>query len=46
LMITYHPSYVLQSKSNRAKRAVWEDLLQVMEKAALPISDKHRGYFL
>jgi len=46
LIITYHPSYVLQSKSNRSKRAVWEDLLQVMEKAALPISDKHRGYFL
>ncbi len=46
LMITYHPSYVLQSKSNRSKRAVWEDLLQVMERAALPISDKQRGYFL
>jgi DNA polymerase len=46
LMITYHPSYVLQSKSNRSKRAVWEDLLQVMERAELPISDKQRGYFL
>jgi len=25
---------------------VWEDLLAVMEKAGLPISDKQRGYFL
>jgi hypothetical protein len=25
---------------------VWEDLLAVMEKTALPVSDKQRGYFL
>ncbi len=46
LMVTYHPSYLLRSNSNRSKRAVWEDLLKVMERAALPISDKQRGYFL
>jgi DNA polymerase len=46
LMVTYHPSYVLQSNSAKAKRAVWEDLLQVMERAELPISAKQRGYFL
>jgi DNA polymerase len=28
------------------KRKVWEDMLQVMEKLAMPISDKQRGYFL
>lgn len=46
LMVTYHPSYVLQSASTKAKRATWEDLLQVMERAELPISEKQRGYFL
>jgi uracil-DNA glycosylase len=25
---------------------IWEDLLKVMERAALPISEKQRGYFL
>ncbi len=46
LMVTYHPSYLLRSGSTKSKRAVWEDLLKVMERAQLPISDKQRGYFL
>lgn len=46
LMVTYHPSYLLRNGSNKSKRMVWEDLLQVMERAGLPISDKQRGYFL
>jgi len=46
LMVTYHPSYLLRNGSNKSKRMVWEDLLQVMEKAGLPISDKQRAYFL
>ncbi len=48
VMVTYHPSYILRTPTNRAKRAVWEDLLKVMEheKIALPISDRQRGYFL
>jgi DNA polymerase len=48
VMITYHPSYILRTPTNRAKRAVWEDLIKVMEheKIALPISDRQRGYFL
>lgn len=45
MMVTYHPSYVVQSTSQKAKRAVWEDLLQVMERAKLPISEKQRGFF-
>ena len=28
------------------KRRVWEDMLQVMEKLGLPISEKQRNYFL
>lgn len=46
LMVTYHPSYILRNQSNRSKRMIWEDLLQVMERAALPVSDKQRAFFL
>jgi DNA polymerase len=46
LMITYHPSYILRNPTNRSKRMIWEDLLKVMERAALPITEKQRGYFL
>ncbi|MDB6094118.1 MAG: phage polymerase-related protein [Verrucomicrobia bacterium] len=46
LMVTYHPSYILRNQSNRSKRMIWEDLLKVMERAELPISEKQRGFFL
>jgi DNA polymerase len=46
LMVTYHPSYILRNQSNRSKRMIWDDLLKVMERASLAISDKQRGYFL
>jgi DNA polymerase len=46
LMVTYHPSYILRNQSNSSKRLIWEDLLKVMERAALPISDKQQKYFL
>ena len=46
LMPTYHPSYLLRNQSNAEKRKVWEDLMAVMEKIGLPISEKQRGYFL
>jgi len=46
VMVTYHPSYLLHNDTRRAKRTVWEDLLKVMERAGLPISEKQRGYFL
>lgn len=46
LMITYHPSYILRNQSNQSKRLIWEDLLKVMERAALPVSEKQRGFFL
>jgi DNA polymerase len=46
LMVTYHPSYILRTPTNRSKRMIWEDLLKVMERANLPISAKQRGYFL
>jgi DNA polymerase len=46
LMVTYHPSYILRSPTNRNKRLIWEDLLKVMERASLAISDKQRAYYL
>ncbi len=45
-MVTYHPSYILRNQSNRSKRMIWDDLLQVMERVELPISEKQRGFFL
>ena len=46
LMVTYHPSYILREPTNRKKRLIWEDLLKVMERAGLPVSERQRGYFL
>ncbi|MEM9025969.1 MAG: uracil-DNA glycosylase [Verrucomicrobiota bacterium] len=46
VMPTYHPSYLLHNNTNRAKRAVWEDVLLVMEKLEKPISERQRGFFL
>ncbi len=46
LMPTYHPAYLLRNQAVSEKRKVWEDLLQVMEKLNLPITEKQRAYFL
>ena len=46
LMPTYHPSYLLRNQAVSEKRKVWEDMLAVMEKLAMPISDKQRNFFL
>ena len=46
LMPTYHPSYLLRNQAMTEKRKVWEDMLGVMEKLALPISEKQRNFFL
>jgi len=46
LLVTYHPSYILRNSSNRSKRMIWDDLLKVMERASLPISEKQKAYFL
>ncbi|MBI2950354.1 MAG: uracil-DNA glycosylase [Verrucomicrobia bacterium] len=46
VMPTYHPSYLLRSESLAVKRQVWEDMLQVLEKLNVPITEKQRNYFL
>lgn len=52
LRASYHPSYLLRQEgltsaaAKKIKRDAWEDMLVVMERASLPISDKQRKYFL
>ena len=46
LMPTYHPAYLLRNQALSEKRRVWEDMLQVMGRLDLPISEKQRNYFL
>lgn len=46
LMPTFHPSYLLRNQALSEKRKVWEDMLAVMEKLGMEISEKQRGYFL
>ena len=46
VMPTFHPSYLLRNEALRVKRQVWEDMLQVLEKLAVPITEKQRNYFL
>ncbi|MDZ4815169.1 MAG: uracil-DNA glycosylase, partial [Verrucomicrobiota bacterium] len=49
LMPTFSPSYLLDQDGPSGileKRKAWEDLLAVMEKLRLPISQKQRSFFL
>lgn len=46
LMPTYHPAYLLRNQALAEKRRLWEDMLQVMEKLGMPISEKQRKFFL
>jgi uracil-DNA glycosylase family 4 len=46
LMPTYHPAYVLRNQALSEKRKVWEDMLQVMGRLELPVSEKQQGFFL
>lgn len=50
VMPTFHPSYLLRAEEGpdigrATKRQVWEDMLQVMERLQMSISEKQRGYF-
>lgn len=52
LRASYHPSYLLRQEgltspaAKKIKRDAWEDLLTVMERAKIPISEKQRNYFI
>ena len=45
LMPTFHPSYLLHNQALTERRKVWEDMLQVMDRISLPISEGQRKYF-
>ena len=45
--VTYHPSYLLRTEGRlQPKRQLWEDMLAVMERLNMPISEKQRGFFM
>ena len=46
LMPTYHPAYLLRNQAMSEKRRVWEDMLQVMQKLGMAISEKQQNFFL
>jgi DNA polymerase len=45
VMPTFHPAYLLRNQAVTEKRKVWEDLLAVMERLGMPISEKQRAFF-
>ena len=52
LMPTFHPSYLKRKEddgetiANAEKRKHWEDMMMVMERLNMPITDKQRRFFL
>jgi DNA polymerase len=46
LMITFHPAYLLRNDTLKTKRMVWEDMLSVMRKCDMSISEQQEAYFL
>jgi uracil-DNA glycosylase family 4 len=46
LMPTYHPAYLLRNQALSEKRRVWEDMLQVMAKLGMSVTEKQKNYFL
>jgi DNA polymerase len=45
--VTYHPGFLLRSDSDLGtKRALWEDMLAVMDRLEMPVSAKQRAFFL
>ncbi len=46
LRVTYHPSYLLRNESMGARRSVWEDMLEVMVRLGMPVTERQQQYFL
>jgi uracil-DNA glycosylase len=46
VMATFHPSYLLRNQALTEKRKVWEDMLQVLERLQVPITQRQRNFFL
>jgi len=45
VMITFQPTYLLRNNTLKTKRLAWEDMLKVMEKCGLRVSEEQRAYF-
>ena len=45
-MTTFHAAHLIQNPAISERRKVWEDLMRVMEKLGLPVSERQRGFFL
>jgi uracil-DNA glycosylase len=46
VMATFHPSYLLRNQALTEKRKVWEDMLQVLERLQVPITERQKNFFL
>jgi uracil-DNA glycosylase family 4 len=46
VMATFHPSYLLRNQALTEKRKVWEDMLLVLERLEVPITQRQRNFFL
>ena len=46
VMTTFHASHLIQNPAISERRKVWEDLILVMEKLGLEISERQRSFFL
>ncbi len=46
VMVTYHPAYLLRNQALSVKRLVWEDMMAVMDRLGMAITEKQRGFFL
>jgi len=44
-IISFHPSYILRNGTNRVKRMIWEDMLEVMKRLNMPISERQENFF-
>jgi len=45
VMVTYHPAYLLRNQAASEKRKVWEDMLDVMDKLEMPVTQRQRNFF-
>lgn len=45
VIVTHHPSYLIRTQDLAERRQLWEEMLQAMQIAGLPISDKQRAFF-
>lgn len=45
VMATFHPAYLCENESKQVRRMFWEDMLQVLELLAKPITPRQREFF-